>query len=158
MNTNMMMEILKQKNKGQWFKCFWTSDVPVKASAKRNGIVVNKMSEATVRFGINYTSQKKVQAKVEAGYELSHELPWGSWRPGLEGILIDHTNKAGEQNTYIRLYGSPNKSKVQYFLNGKPIEIEQLKSLGYVQESYWNKSGEKPDCFTVNIRNITGII
>lgn len=158
MNTNMMLAKLKNKNKGQWFKCFWISDVPIKASAKKGGIVVNKLTEATVRYGIDYKNQKSVQAKMEAGYELKHDLPWGSWRPGLEGVLIDHTNKAGEQNTYIRLYGSPNKSKVQYFLNGKPIEIEQLKSLGYVQESYWNKSGEKPDCFTVNIRNITGII
>lgn len=157
MNANMMMEILKQKNKGQWFKCFWTSDVPVKASAKRNGVVVNKMSEATVRFGINYASQKKVQAKVEAGYELSHELPWGSWRPGFEGIIIDHTNKAGEQNSYLRLYPSPNKTKVKFFLNGKPIGKEELKALGYVQESYWNKKAEDVDCFTVNIRNISDI-
>ena len=159
MNYNMLVSKLNQKNKGQWFKAMWVSDVPVKAIYKKQGIVVNKMSIATVRYGINYDKMKSVQNKTINGeIERTHELPWGKWMEGKEGIFIEHTNKNNEKNIYLRLYNSPNKTKVQYFLNGKPIHKEELKALGYVQDSVWNKDGKEIDCFTLNVTNITDII
>ena len=156
MNINMLTSKLAQKNKGQWFKAVWISDVPVKASAKRNGIVVNKMTYATVRYGIDYTNMKSTKTKIMNG-ELNptHELPWGKWVENKEGIFIEHTNKNGDKNIYLRLYSSPNKSRVKYFLNGKPIEKEKLMNLGYVQDSVWKKSPS--DCFTINVTNISEI-
>lgn len=157
MNINLLISKLNQKNKGQWFKAVWVSDVPIKASAKKNGIVVNKMTYATVRYGIKYANMISTKRKVmNEGFELTHELPWGKWVEGKEGILIEHTNQKGESNIYLRLYSSPNKSKVKYFLNGKPIDKEKLKSLGYVQDSVWNKA--PTDCFAVNITNISEIV
>lgn len=159
MNINMMMSKLNIKNKGQFFKVSWISDVPVKAGFKRQGISVNKLTTATSRYGIKYTNIKSVQMKVEKGeINLTHELPWGNWKSGYEGILIDHTNKAGEQNTYLRLYTTPNKAEVSYFMNGKSISKTELISSGVVQDSYWKKDNSNVDCFTVNVRNIIDII
>ena len=159
MNINMMMSKLNIKNKGQFFKVSWISDVPVKAGFKRQGISVNKLTTTTSRYGIKYTNIKSVQMKVEKGeINLTHELPWGNWKSGYEGILIDHTNKAGEQNTYLRLYTTPNKAEVSYFMNGKSISKAELISSGVVQDSYWKKDNSNIDCFTVNVRNIIDII
>lgn len=158
MNINMLISKLNKKNKGQWFKAVWVSDVPVKAAYKRKGIIVNKMSYGTVRYGINYSNMKSVIQKTVTGQiERTHELPWGKWMEGYEGILIEHTNKKGEKNIYLRVYTSPNKTLVSYFLNGSPITKEKLKSLGYVQESVWNKNPDDVDCFTLNVTNITDI-
>ncbi len=157
MNINMIIAKLANKNKGSFFKCEWISDLPVKAAYKKQDIVVHKESHATVRYGIRYSNMKSVQQKVVEGKNLTHELPWGKYREGYEGILIDHINKAGEQKTYLRLYTSPNKTKVQYYVNGKPITKNELISLGYVQDSYWKKNNEDIDCFTVDVTNIKEI-
>lgn len=158
MNINMMMSKLNMKNKGQFFKVSWISDVPVKAGFKKQGVTVNKLISITARYGIKYTNMKSVQMKAEKGeINLTHELPWGNWKSGYEGILIDHTNKAGEQNTYLRLYTTPNKAEVSYFMNGKFISKAELISSGVVQDSYWKKDNSDIDCFTVNVRNIIGI-
>lgn len=152
MNKNMLIAKLQNKNKGQWFTLSWISDLPIKAMYKRDGIVVNKRTTATVRFGINYANMASVQAKVEQGYELKHDLPWGQWSPQYPGILIEH--KGSE---YLRVYNSPNKPRSEYFVNGKPVTIEMLRLLGYVQDSYWKRSSEKIDCFTVKVENIESI-
>lgn len=116
------------------------------------------MSYGTVRYGINYSNMKSVIQKTATGQiERTHELPWGKWMEGYEGILIEHTNKKGEKNIYLRVYTSPNKTLVSYFLNGSPITKEKLKSLGYVSESVWNKNPDDVDCFTLNVTNITDI-
>ena len=117
MNINMIIAKLANKNKGSFFKCEWVGDLPIKAAYKKQGIVVHKESHATVRYGINYEKMKSVQKKIVEGKNLTHELPFGNWIPGKEGILIQHTNKAGETNIYLRLYTSPNKTKVSSVRN-----------------------------------------
>lgn len=157
MNINMIIAKLANKNKGSFFKCEWIGDLPVKTAYKKQGIVAHKETHATVRYGIRYANMKSVQQKVVEGKNLTHELSWGLWVPGKEGILIQHTNKVGETNLYLRLYTTPNKAKVQYYVNGKPISKDELIKLGYVQDSYWKKNNENIDCFTVNVTNIKEI-
>lgn len=152
MNKNMLIAKLQNKNKGQWMICRWTSDLPVKAIYKKQGFVVNKTTIATVRVGISYQNTKSVQAKVKKGYELKHELNWGGWSVDYPGLLIEHKG-----NIYLRMYNSPNKPKSVYFLNGKEISKEELINKGIVQDSYWKKSNESVDCFTVNVTNIEEI-
>lgn len=153
MNTNAIIMKLNNKNNGQFFKISWMSDVPITASAKAHGQVVYKYTTGTVRKGINYANQKSVQMKVQnEGKVLTHELPWGHYVEGYEGLLIEHKGK-----TYVRLYTTPNKFKSQFFLNGRPIEREELKKLGIVQNSYWNKPDGYADALTVNTANIQEI-
>ena len=156
MNINRVIMSLKSINKGQWFKIRWTSDLPLTAAAKRQGYVAYKCTEATVRYGINYknigTVQARFQAKYDAGEEVKHELPWGQWKVGHEGILIEH-----KDNDYLRVYTSPNPFKSVYFVNGQPITKEGVMTLGIVQNSYWKKPEHKPEALTVKIGNIESI-
>ena len=152
MNTNFIINTLATKNNGAFFRISYCTDLPLTASAKRTGITAIKLTVSTVRKGIAYDNMKSVQAKVEQGKELTHILPWGSWKSGYKGLIIEHKEK-----TYLRLYSSPNKSKSKYFLNGVEVTKEQMKNANVVQNSYWNKPDTIPDCITVNTANVQEI-
>lgn len=154
MNTNMIIARLSQKNKGQFFKMSYISDVPVTAQAKRDGVTVMKYTTGTFRWGLNYSNLKTIKAKqAESVTPSEHKLAWGEWDQKHKGLIINHKNKQ-----YVRLYTSPNKNKSTFYLNGRPIEIEKLKEMGVVQNSYWNKkNGDKPDCLTIFSGNIQEI-
>lgn len=151
MNTNMIINKLSTKRNGQFFNISYVSDLPMTAKAKREGIVALKVTKATVRKGISYKNMKSVQERLGDKINEPLELPWGIWVPEYKGLLIEHKGK-----TYLRLYSSPNKSKSVYLVNGKEVSLDELKSMGIVQNSYWNKTG-KPDCLTVNTANIEEI-
>lgn len=151
MNTNMIINKLSTKRNGQFFNISYVSDLPMTAKAKREGIIALKITKATVRKGISYKNMKSVQEKLGNRINEPLELPWGIWVPEHKGLLIEHKGK-----TYLRLYNSPNKNKSVYLVNGKEVPLDELKSMGIVQNSYWNKTG-KPDCLTVNTANIEEI-
>lgn len=151
MNTNMIINKLSTKRNGQFFNISYVSDLPMTAKAKREGIVALKVTKATVRKGISYKNMKSVQERLGDRINEPLELPWGIWVPEYKGLLIEHKGK-----TYLRLYNSPNKNKSVYLVNGKEVSLDELKSMGIVQNSYWNKTG-KPDCLTVNTANIEEI-
>lgn len=163
MNFNMLISKLNEKKNGQFFKMSWCSDVPITAKAKKEGHIVYKITTGTVRKGIKYSNIASVKAKrMEQGIDPSApkpELLWGQWNPNHKGLIIDHTNKAGKFAQYVRLYNTPNRPTVEYFLNGKPISKEELMKLNIVLPSYWQKSREvaPSECFTVNIVNIMAI-
>lgn len=153
MNTNLLLMKLSQKRNGQFFKMVWTSDVKMTATARKQGIQAVKIVTSTVRKGIKYSNLKSVRL-ASTQYELKsldHSLPWGFWKPGNEGLLIEHNN-----TNYLRVYSTPNKPKSIYLLNGKEISKETLKNLGIVQESYW--STNLPACFTIKVENIADIL
>lgn len=152
MNKSMIIDALNQKKNGAFFSVRLVSDVKLTAAAKKSGITAYKVTDMTARKGIDYKAQKSVQAKVDAGKVLTHELPWGNWIEGLEGVMLEHKGA-----TYVRLYSAPNKATCRYYLNGKKVTLEELKDSGYVLNSYFNKSGEKPDAMTVRIENVQKI-
>lgn len=156
MNANMIINLLSKKNKGQFFKATYISDVPMTASAKRSGHVVLKYTSGTFRWGIKYSNLKNVKVRDEAakmkGETISHELTWGTWSTEHPDLVIEHKGIK-----YIRLYMTPNKSKSEYFVDGRPISIEELKNMGIVLPSYWKKGDYKPECITVKAENIQDI-
>lgn len=154
MNSNyVMMKVAKIPN-GTWFKMGFVSDVPMIAQAKRDGHVVLKCTETTVRKGVSYKNLKSVKARIETGEVLDGSLKWGTWIPGHEGVFLEHTDKSGQYKQYLRVYTSPNKPKVTYVVDGKVMKKEDVMKLGYVQNSYWNKPDSPTECFTVNTANI----
>lgn len=158
MNTNLLIYKLSTKRNGQFFKMSWCTDVKLTSKAASEGHVVLKYTVSTVRKGIRYGNMKKVKEKVQnnPNYVQTHELSWGSWKPGYEGLIIEHTNKEGKYKEYVRLYSTPNKPKTYYLLDNKPISKENLMATGYVRPSYWN-STEPSECYTISIANIQSI-
>lgn len=158
MNTNLLICKLNTKRNGQFFKMSWCTDVPLTAQAKKDGVTVLKYTTTTVRKGINYANIKNVKDKVAKGEMSSeHKLAWGQWKAGFKGLIIEHTDKKGVYKEYVRLYATPNKPQINWFLNGRPISKEELIAKGVVPSSYWNKSNEKTECFTICTANIQDI-
>ena len=86
------------------------------------------------------------------GKVLTHELSWGKWDSKYPSLIIHHKGQ-----DYVRLYSTPNKFKSTYYLNGRPIEVEKLKNMNIVQNSYWNRKEGSIDCLTVKTANIQEI-
>ena len=150
MNKETLIKTLAKKNSGSWFNITWKSDLPLLKAAKDQNVTAYKMTSAQCRKEISYAAQKSVQAKVQRGYQLTHELPWGKWVEGYEGLLIENKGI-----NYVRLYFGPNKSETKYYLNGKEVTYNDLKESGMIQNGYFNKkSSERPDCITVKVDNI----
>ncbi len=164
MNTNLLLMKLAKKNKGQYFKMAWCSDVSMSAEAKRQGLQAVKIVESTVRYGINRSNIKTVKERMllkafENGGisndDEKHPLKWGQWKAKHEGVLVEHKEK-----DYFRFYTSPNKPKSKYLLNGVEISKEDLKNIKIgdkpiVIPSYWTSNVE--ETMTVKVENIIDI-
>lgn len=72
---------------------------------------------------------KRLEAEGKEPNFESGRLPWGEWKDGLFGLIIEHTpKKSGIKGDYIRLAilssGTP-----KYFLDGKPIDKDAIEGL-----------------------------
>jgi hypothetical protein len=139
--------------KGNFVKVFWKSNPSPAAIHKKAGVVLEKVTNAVVRAGIdfaNLTSVKESIANGERGEVQS--LPWGEWK--VFPYVITHKDKE-----YIRLYPSvANTPKVKYFVNNE--EVDKTTFASYLTNSEANKllnPEDKPiECFTISADNILG--
>lgn len=154
MNRTELMNTLNKFKNGAFIKVQYKGDLAskVSAKAKKEGTTVTKESIVTLRKGIDYDSQKSVKEKVEnEGKVLTHELPWGTWIKGYEGLLIEHNGK-----TYLRVYMGLSLG-TKYFINGVEKDFETLKTMGVMQPSFF-KPKEKANAYTINIDNIMSVL
>ena len=152
MNNNYAMLKLMSIPAGRWMKVQYTTDVTLSAKGRKAGVVVLKKTLGTFRTGINYANTKAGKAKQLEGKNIE-TLPWGKYKEGTNGRIIEHTNSKGQYNLYARLYSSPNKPKSAYFINGRRVTKEELRATGYVPDSYFNSKNEA-GCFTINLNNL----
>ena len=164
MKLEKLMKELNNKKNGAWFKIEWTTDLNGKlcASAKRQGRVVTKNVSTTVRKGIRYANMASVRERfISEGKFLvdpmtgethifPEKLSWGEWVDGSD-VLIKHKDKY-----YVRLYTSPNRPTVQYFLDGVAIAAEELKKLGLLQPAYWGRENVE-ECMTLKVESVNKI-
>ena len=140
---------------GQFFKMAYVSDVTLSALGRKAGVSVLKRVIGTYRIGVNYKHTKKAIAKAaekNIPIDTASKLPWGQWKDDSNRIIC-HTNKKGEYNEYLRVYDTPNKPRVQHYLNGKAISVESLRKTGFVPESYFTSKNET-GCMTIKADNI----
>ena len=143
---------------GQFFKMAYVSDVTLSALGRKAGVSVLKRVIGTYRIGVNYKHTKKAIAKAaekNIPIDTASKLPWGQWKDNSNRIIC-HTNKKGEYNEYLRVYDTPNKPKVQHYLNGKPISKEDLRKTGFVPDSYFTSKNDS-GCMTISANNIEWI-
>jgi hypothetical protein len=164
MKLEILLKELNRKRNGAWFKIEWTTDLNGKlcAAAKREGHVVTKNVATTVRKGVRYANIKTVHDRliregkflVDPRTGVKHVMPdklsWGEWVEGSD-VLIKHKDQY-----YVRLYTSPNKPKIQYFLDGIAITAEELKNKGLLQPAYWTRENVE-DCMTLKVDNVSRI-
>jgi len=139
--------------KGNFVKVFWKSNPTPAAPHKKAGVILEKVTNAVVRAGIDFANLSSVKEGIANGERGEvQSLPWGEWKHF--PYVISHKDKE-----YIRLYPSVgNIPKVKYFVNGG--EVDKTTFAGYLTPSEANKllnPEEKPiECFTVSDYNILG--
>jgi len=154
MELSELLQKLDAKQNGAFINVVYTGELPLTAAAKKAGMTARKVTEMTIRKGIDYDKQQSVQNKIANGKVLTHELPWGNWKAGHEGLIIEHKGQ-----DYVRLYAGPNKAKTKYFINGTEQAYADLEKLNCLVNSFFKpKMEEKPDAMTIKISNILEIL
>ena len=147
--------------KGQYIKVQWKSYPKLKAAY--SGHTVIKLTTATIKTGINPSNNKQViknRTDFYGTYTPAMERTWGQYMQGYKWCLVEHTTKTGELNHYLHCIvdeAIKNPRTVIYIVDNFPINEDQLRSLGYVQDSYWNKKDNPNNCFDINVENIERI-
>lgn len=140
---------------GVFFKMSYVTEVTLSAAGRKAGIHVLKRVIGTFRVGISYKNTKKAIARAEAkGLKMEDvtKLPWGEWKDDSCRIIC-HTNKMKQYKEYLRVYDTPNKPKVQYYIDSRPVTKEELHATGYVPESYFTNTNDS-GCYTICLDNI----
>jgi hypothetical protein len=134
--------------KGTFQAVSWRSNV--KPAAMHKAVLLEKITRAVVKAGIDYANLASVKQGIANGERGEVEsLPWGEWKQF--PYVITHKGK-----DYVRLYpaAQSNQVSVTYKANGQEISKESF--LSYLTPSDQAKatSGERPACFTVTADNL----
>jgi len=150
MKTSDILSKLMAK-KGQFGRMTWEKKLK---TYKGVSDVITKQTTMSMRAGIDYNNLKVVQEKRENGQlpAIPQSLPWGNWIPGFEPYLIEHKG-----NYYARVYPNANGTiKTIYKLNGSVIDLDSIRHMLLASEL--PSEGNKPDCITVTLANITELV
>lgn len=147
--------------KGQYIKIQWRSYPKLKAAFKNHQVI--KITTATIKTGINPSHNKQVMKNREELYgtfSVPQERSWGKYMHGYNWCLVEYTDKKGELQHYLHCIideAIKNPKTSVYLVDNVPMSAEQLQTLGYVQDSYWNKKENPNNCFDLNIEHIDRI-
>lgn len=142
---------LENYQNGQFIRVGWQSRIE-SAKARKMGIEVVKMSEATVRLGIKYGNIHAVQVmrENETGEKKSHTV----WFRHLEDfpVIIEHLQDEAKKYLQIFTVNKNSSPKVRYFVNDCEVSREHLEELGYCNPSEFKKN--ETLTFNVPIENL----
>lgn len=136
MNATDILNILKNNRRGTY-----TSLTKVKDFG--NGLV--KETDMTIRLGVSYANLRTNKDRVVG------TLPWGRWVPGLENYVIEHTDKKGNYNLYLRVTSTnAHISKSRYLLNGQEVD----KSVAEAMIGPKKLETKESEVYNINFKNI----
>lgn len=165
MELNTMINALSTIHNGTWFTIKWRNTPSnVSASVIRNGHTLVKEVTSTVRKGIHYSHVSAVKEELfhkgqftidpRTGEVCYFFQPMASyWEWFVPNVILKHVDK---NQFYLRLFTSPNKPKVQWYFDGRPVSADEVKANGWMQPSYW-KEKEKPSVMTLKAQDIVSI-
>lgn len=138
MNANEILNKLNNIKKGRFISLKKRKDL---------GSGVEKISDLVIRLGVDYANMAINKDRKDA----IGALPWGHWVEGLEGLVIEHTNKQGEHKLYLRVASSySNTSRSVYMQNG--VEISKEDATAIIGEKKMQSSN--PDVYNIDFNNI----
>lgn len=148
MKVNLILDELKNR-RGQNIKAVWRRPMRTKKGVTN---IIEKLSESTVRGGIDYENIMATRMKRETGEYPSENqgLPWGQWT--VPYFIISHLGK-----DYLRIYPASLDiaAKVTYLMDGREVDKSEIEALCLASE--FPKKEERPACFTVNVENLIAI-
>lgn len=151
-NAAQVLEAMKMAgSKGANIYVQWRRDMKTR---KGTEATVEKVVTAPVRYGVDYANMSAVKSGIAAGTRGEVEsLPWGQWREGYEGLVIDHKGQE-----YVRFAAGTfanMKRSSSYLLNGKPATQADIEPLCLASE--FRDNDETPTVFNVKPGTITAI-
>lgn len=149
MDYTTLCNLVTTKQKGTFSRMVWQKELPVRAAYKGQ-YKVTKVTQGTVRFGVNYDAMGAVKAKRATGElpEVNRGLPWGRWK--MYPYTITHKGR-----DYIRVaLDKNNKLTSAYFINGQPATKEQVMNI-CTKAAF--SDGSTPDILTICTENVISI-
>ena len=136
MEMKEILEVLRSKRRGTYASL-------TKVKYYGNGLV--KETDMTIRLGVNFANLESNKGRVIG------QLPWGQWVSGLENYVIEHTDKKGNHNMYLRVTSTnAHISKSRYLLNGQEVD----KSVAEEMIGTKKLSSKESEVYNVNFKNI----
>lgn len=155
MRKHEIIAAVNNTKKGAFTRIVYTSEPTLSAAGKKSGVTIVKHTEKTVRIGVKYHNMEAVKVAEAARTEPKREVtPWCHWE--VEDILAKHNTKEAYYLAVSYVNGG-HHTKSEFYLNGEPITVEQLKETGYVVPSYFKQDREVPVTQKINIENIITI-
>ena len=149
MKFETVARIVLNERKGAFTAMQWQKELPVRANFKST-FKVTKVTNAVVRFGVQYDNIKAVQNKRADGTlpAVNAGLTWGEWN--IYPYFIKHNGV-----DYVRCsLSKQNPINTQYFINGRPATKAECETI-CTKAAF--SSGEIPDVITVKADNILKI-
>lgn len=108
---------------------------------------VVKQVESVIKVGILNKNRKEI---LEKNKIINDKLPYGSYL--IDKYIIEHTNKNGEYNLYLRYYTTHHRPKVKYFYQGQEVTKQYLIDNKIITESKLKSNDSSVR--NINIKNI----
>lgn len=141
MKLPQLIHFIKGYKKGTYTRMSWVTVLPAK-----DGHKVEKRSYGVVRLGIEYSHIKGVQT---TGNALPGDDTWVSvWYP----FLIN-----SQKGDKLRVTKSGHKAHTTWFVDGKEVTKDQLRSMNLVAPSRLDPKPNPSPIFTVFVENIVSI-
>lgn len=149
MKLEKVIEVLNKRQKGTYVKVGWRSNIE-SAKARKMGIEVIKETDATVRWGVNYSNLKRVKQIKSEQPEKDPSVQRKPWYRHLEATphIIEHLSDPNKQ--YLQLFTINRKGymKTKYYINGELKTKQEVIDSGYVNASEF---APKEECLIMNI-------
>lgn len=154
MNKQQINNILSEMHyqNGSYIKIAYDKDMTT-VQGKKHGHSVTKMTDMTVRLGINYgnTNFAKNRMKNEANAPVREQ-----WYKHTDNkYIVEHKTNGKE---YLQVFASPNKAKSKYDIDG--IQITKNEYEDYIQMGIAKKPSQNNGeicVMTIPIENIKKI-
>ena len=149
MKFENIARVVMNARKGAFSSMEWEKELPVRASFK-NTYKVTKVTNAVVRFGVEYDNIGAVQNKRENGTLPTQNagLTWGEW--SIYPYFIKHKGA-----DYVRCtLSKTNPIRTSYFINGRPATKAECETI-CTKAAF--SSGNSPDVLTIKADNIRKI-
>lgn len=152
MKETAIKNILKKIHKGSFTRIAYVSEPALKAAAKRNGIVIHKYTEKTIRVGVAYDRIERVRKKKLASTDTTKErTPWCHWE--VPNMIAKHNTKDSLYLSFANVHKGAH-TKTKWFLNGIETSFEDIVASKYILPSYFNSSEDFPDVQIVKFDSI----
>lgn len=136
----------------------YKSEMPVKAEFKKQGIRIIKVTEATVRFGVDYEHIGTViERKSDESYTPAVRENNYEWV--VENKICHNSKTDKDYVRFATLNGGAHKKVIYILVDSleETYDVETLteEQMNYVQNSYWNRT--TPEVQNISFENIISV-